>query len=327
MGTVNVLEAARALRLGARRSSSSPATSATGTSRTAAPSSRTTPWAAAIRTAPARAAPSWSRPPTRRASSPTGRGAVASARAGNVIGGGDWAADRIVPDCVRALAAGEPVVVRNPDAVRPWQHVLEPLAGYLLAGARMPSERRAVVRRRLELRAGARTATRSRCAGSSSGSSRSGARESGRTAGRRAAAARSAAAAPRQHQGGGAARLGAAVGCADGGAAGRRLVPALRERRRRRRGDSCDEDLDAYVDGAARAGVAWAGERGRVVTPSRDSDDLRAADPWPRRRVLRGHLGDPRSRSSPGRPACPTAAACSAPRSSTCSSTRRSTSG
>ena len=56
---------------------------------------------------------------------------LSSVRAGNVIGGGDWALDRIVPDCVRALAAGESVLVRNPDAVRPWQHVLEPLAGYL----------------------------------------------------------------------------------------------------------------------------------------------------------------------------------------------------
>ena len=62
---------------------------------------------------------------------------VASARAGNVIGGGDWAADRIVPDCVRALAAGVPIVVRNPDAVRPWQHVLEPLSGYLWLATRM----------------------------------------------------------------------------------------------------------------------------------------------------------------------------------------------
>ena len=60
-----------------------------------------------------------------------GSAAVASVRAGNVIGGGDWAPDRIIPDCARALAAGEPVIVRNPDAVRPWQHVLEPLAGYL----------------------------------------------------------------------------------------------------------------------------------------------------------------------------------------------------
>jgi CDP-glucose 4,6-dehydratase len=56
---------------------------------------------------------------------------IATARAGNVIGGGDWAADRIVPDAVRALAAGEPIPVRNPSATRPWQHVLEPLAGYL----------------------------------------------------------------------------------------------------------------------------------------------------------------------------------------------------
>jgi CDP-glucose 4,6-dehydratase len=61
--------------------------------------------------------------------------AVASVRAGNVIGGGDWAADRIVPDCVRALAEGEPILVRNPDAVRPWQHVLEPLSGYLWLAA------------------------------------------------------------------------------------------------------------------------------------------------------------------------------------------------
>ena len=60
---------------------------------------------------------------------------MASVRAGNVIGGGDWAPDRIIPDSVRALAAGEPIVVRNPDAVRPWQHVLEPLSGYLRLGA------------------------------------------------------------------------------------------------------------------------------------------------------------------------------------------------
>jgi CDP-glucose 4,6-dehydratase len=65
---------------------------------------------------------------------------IASARAGNVIGGGDWAPDRIIPDAVRALVAGEPIVVRNPDAIRPWQHVLEPLAGYLQLGARMLDE-------------------------------------------------------------------------------------------------------------------------------------------------------------------------------------------
>jgi CDP-glucose 4,6-dehydratase len=57
---------------------------------------------------------------------------LASARAGNVIGGGDWAADRLVPDCVRAFAAGREVLIRNPLATRPWQHVLEPLSGYLV---------------------------------------------------------------------------------------------------------------------------------------------------------------------------------------------------
>ncbi len=58
--------------------------------------------------------------------------AVATARAGNVIGGGDWAKDRIVPDAIRAFLDNEPLVIRNPGAVRPWQHVLEPLAGYLM---------------------------------------------------------------------------------------------------------------------------------------------------------------------------------------------------
>lgn len=62
---------------------------------------------------------------------PDGRPAIATARAGNVIGGGDWSEDRIVPDCIRALTRGESIAVRNPAAVRPWQHVLEPLAGYL----------------------------------------------------------------------------------------------------------------------------------------------------------------------------------------------------
>lgn len=72
-----------------------------------------------------------------------GAAAVASVRAGNVIGPGDWAADRIVPDIVRAVTAGEPVIVRNPDAVRPWQHVLEPLSGYLWLGARLLADRQA----------------------------------------------------------------------------------------------------------------------------------------------------------------------------------------
>jgi CDP-glucose 4,6-dehydratase len=58
--------------------------------------------------------------------------AVATARAGNVIGGGDWSTDRIVPDCIRSFSRGETVLLRNPHAIRPWQHVLEPLSGYLL---------------------------------------------------------------------------------------------------------------------------------------------------------------------------------------------------
>ena len=60
---------------------------------------------------------------------------LASARAGNVIGGGDWAADRIIPDCFRDLAQGKAITVRNKTATRPWQHVLEPLSGYLWLGA------------------------------------------------------------------------------------------------------------------------------------------------------------------------------------------------
>lgn len=65
---------------------------------------------------------------------------VATARAGNVIGGGDWSKDRIIPDIIRGLQAGTAVTVRNPQAVRPWQHVLEPLSGYLLLGARMTED-------------------------------------------------------------------------------------------------------------------------------------------------------------------------------------------
>jgi CDP-glucose 4,6-dehydratase len=57
--------------------------------------------------------------------------AVATARAGNVIGGGDWSEDRLIPDAVRAWSSGQPLVIRNPHAIRPWQHVLEPLSGYL----------------------------------------------------------------------------------------------------------------------------------------------------------------------------------------------------
>lgn len=63
--------------------------------------------------------------------------AVATARAGNVVGGGDWSEDRLIPDLWRALQAGEPLRLRNPQATRPWQHVLEPLAGYLLYAQRL----------------------------------------------------------------------------------------------------------------------------------------------------------------------------------------------
>lgn len=69
---------------------------------------------------------------------------IATCRAGNVIGGGDWAEDRVVPDCVRALAAGDPIRIRHPQAIRPWQHVLEPLSGYLLVGSLLTSGERAV---------------------------------------------------------------------------------------------------------------------------------------------------------------------------------------
>jgi len=67
--------------------------------------------------------------------------ALASARAGNVVGGGDWAEDRIVPDCIRALSTSQPIPVRNPNFTRPWQHVLEPLSGYLLLGAKLEQAR------------------------------------------------------------------------------------------------------------------------------------------------------------------------------------------
>ena len=60
---------------------------------------------------------------------------VATARAGNVIGGGDWSEDRLIPDLIRAVNTGEPLEIRSPNATRPWQHVLEPLSGYLLLGA------------------------------------------------------------------------------------------------------------------------------------------------------------------------------------------------
>lgn len=66
--------------------------------------------------------------------------AIATARAGNVIGGGDWAEDRLLPDCIRALATDQPIAIRNKSAVRPWQHVLEPLSGYLLLAERLVAD-------------------------------------------------------------------------------------------------------------------------------------------------------------------------------------------
>lgn len=62
---------------------------------------------------------------------------IASVRAGNVIGGGDWAKDRIIPDCIRAIEAGKEIEIRSPKSVRPWEHVLEPLSGYLLLAKKM----------------------------------------------------------------------------------------------------------------------------------------------------------------------------------------------
>jgi CDP-glucose 4,6-dehydratase len=65
---------------------------------------------------------------------------AASARAGNVIGGGDWASDRIIPDCIRSIVKNEPIQLRSPYATRPWQHVLEPLSGYLALGSKLYNE-------------------------------------------------------------------------------------------------------------------------------------------------------------------------------------------
>jgi len=65
---------------------------------------------------------------------------IATARAGNVIGGADWSSDRLIPDIVRAIVADQPVIIRHPQAIRPWQHVLEALSGYLLLGAKLLSD-------------------------------------------------------------------------------------------------------------------------------------------------------------------------------------------
>ena len=65
---------------------------------------------------------------------------AASTRAGNVIGGGDWAENRIIPDCIRAIEKQEPIILRNPEATRPWQHVLEPISGYLSLAIKLYEE-------------------------------------------------------------------------------------------------------------------------------------------------------------------------------------------
>jgi CDP-glucose 4,6-dehydratase len=67
----------------------------------------------------------------------TSTAAIASARAGNVVGGGDWAEDRLVPDIVRGISSSRQILIRRPDSVRPWQHVLEPVRGYLLLAQRL----------------------------------------------------------------------------------------------------------------------------------------------------------------------------------------------
>ena len=66
--------------------------------------------------------------------------AIASVRAGNVVGGGDWSKDRIIPDCIRAIESNQKIEIRNPEAIRPWQHVLEPLRGYLLLGQKLTED-------------------------------------------------------------------------------------------------------------------------------------------------------------------------------------------
>jgi CDP-glucose 4,6-dehydratase len=66
--------------------------------------------------------------------------AIATVRAGNVVGGGDWSKDRIIPDCIRALESNKNIEIRNPKAIRPWQHVLDPLYGYLLLGKKMSED-------------------------------------------------------------------------------------------------------------------------------------------------------------------------------------------
>ena len=121
------------------------ATSAMKTANGFGDTGKTTLWGDMIRIRTARLAPNWS---PRRFAIPISsaeileriRIAVASARAGNVIGGGDWTSDQLIPDLMRAFLAGKPCLIRNPSAIRPWQFVLEPLRGYLMLAERLAED-------------------------------------------------------------------------------------------------------------------------------------------------------------------------------------------
>ena len=71
---------------------------------------------------------------------------LVSVRAGNVIGGGDWSENRIVPDCIKSIEKNQKIIIRNPNSTRPWQHVLEPLGGYLLLGQKLLENKNNVCR-------------------------------------------------------------------------------------------------------------------------------------------------------------------------------------
>ncbi len=182
---------------------------------------------------------------------------VASVRAGNVIGGGDWADDRIVPDCVRALSSGQTVAVRNPEAVRPWQSVLDPLAGYLWLGRWLLTGSHGY-ERSLELRP--QQWRGPDCAGGGrgrrAGVGRRGLAGDGR---RRRRAARSRSTEARRRQGGGAARLARGLRCAARHRGGRALVQGvLRGRGAGGMLPRCHDDIDEYVAAARDLGLAWA---------------------------------------------------------------------
>ena len=255
----------------------------------------------------------------------TGAAAVATARAGNVIGGGDWAPDRIVPDCVRALTAGRPIVVRNPDAVRPWQHVLEPLAGYLLLGAALLDDG-ARLRGRVELRPCRRGRRPDRALGRRAVHRGVGRRVRGSL--RRPASAQpheAHAPEPRQRQG----------DCER--SAGRRSGTPPRPCAARRRGTAGITRIrgsDARLDAGRPQGASlparracWADRAGRQVTTmsAEQPGGASRTHPRARRRVPPGAARRGR-RSTPRRTRCATPVACSAARSSTLSWTPASTS-